>query len=110
MPDGPTRGASVSGITLRFLSGQSRHDQGILSRITNVPSGLQGPSNVGIFRATIEGNQSHAVRTLNLVTVLHPVGSLGKRLPATRTDDLNPIGHEGSSFPVRFRNSHPLGR
>ena len=64
----------VSSVALRLLSGQSSHDEGILRRMTNVPGSLQRTPNIGIFRATIKGDQPHAIRTLNLITVLEPIG------------------------------------
>jgi hypothetical protein len=62
--------------------------------MTNVPGGLQRTPNIGIFRATIKGNQPHAIRTLNLITVLKPIGSVRERLPAIGANDLDPIGHK----------------
>jgi hypothetical protein len=84
---------SVSAVALRLLSGQSGHDEGILRRMTNVSGGLQRTLNIGIFRATIKGNQPHAIRALNLITVLEPIDSIRKKLPAIGADDLDPIGH-----------------
>jgi hypothetical protein len=76
------------------LSGQSSHDEGILRRVPNVPGSLQRTPNIGIFRATVKGNQPHAIRTLNLITVLEPIGSVRKRLSAIGANDFDPIGHK----------------
>jgi len=65
----------VSCVALRLLSGQPDHDEGIFRRTTNVSGGLQGSPNIGIFRAAIKGYQPHAIRTLNLVAALEPIGS-----------------------------------
>ena len=84
----------VSSVALRRLSGQSSNDESILRRMTNVPGSLQRTPNIGIFRATIKGNQPHAIRTLNLIAVLEPIGLVRRRLPAIGANDFDPIGHK----------------
>src|SRR5476649_2335001 len=66
----------VSNVTFRLLSGHSGHDEGIFRGITNVPGGLQGAPNIGIFRAAVKGDQPHAIWTLNLIAVLESISSL----------------------------------
>ena len=50
--------------------------KGILRRITNVPGGLQGAPNIGIFRATVKGDQPHAIWTLDLIAAPESISSL----------------------------------
>jgi hypothetical protein len=72
----------VAGVSLRLLGGHPRHHQRGLRGDTNVSRRFQGTPNVWIFRAGVEGDQSHAIRTLHLIAVLKPVGSLGEWLTA----------------------------
>src|SRR6478735_5445199 len=66
----------VSSVALWHLSGQPGQNEGIFRRMTNVSRSLQWAPNIGILRATIKGDQPHAIRTLDLITVLEPIGSI----------------------------------
>jgi hypothetical protein len=88
------RSPLVAAVSLRLLGVHSGHHQRRLRRDTNISRRLQGTPDVWVFRAGVEGDQPHAIRTLHLIAALEPVGSLGEGLTAICAKALNSIGHE----------------
>jgi hypothetical protein len=81
-------------IAFRRLSRHPCQHDCFLRRYPKIPRRLQRAPDIGIFRAAIESNQLHTVRTLHLIAVAESLRPLAERLAAFGTQNLYPVGHE----------------
>jgi hypothetical protein len=96
-------------ITFRRLSRHAGENDRRFCRNPKIPRRFKRTSDVWIFRAAIEGNQLHAMRALHLIAFTESLRSLGERLFALGTQNLDPVSHEISrqfwsakATPIRF--------
>jgi hypothetical protein len=82
------------GIPFRRLICHASENDRRLCRDANIPRRLERTPDIWVFRAAIEGNQLHAMRALHLITFTKSLRSLGERLSALGTQNLNPVSHE----------------
>jgi hypothetical protein len=81
-------------IAFRRLSRHPCQHDCFLRRYPKIPCRLQRAPDIGIFRAAIESNQLHTVRTLHLIAVAESLRPLAERFAAFGTQNLYPVGHE----------------
>jgi hypothetical protein len=84
------------GIAFRRLIRQTSPNDRRLRRNPKVPRCLERTPDVCVFRATIEGNQLHAMRALHLIAFTKSLRPLGEGLFALGTQNFNSVSHENS--------------
>src|SRR5664279_3312708 len=71
----------------------SQNDR-ILRRMPKIPRCLKRTPDIWVFRAAVESNQLHAMRTLHLVTLTESCCPFAEGLFALETQNFNSVGHE----------------
>jgi hypothetical protein len=82
------------GIPFRRLIRHTSPNDRVLRRMPKIPRRFKRTPDVRVFRAAIEGNQLHAMRALHLIALTESLRSLGERLFALGTQNLDPVSHE----------------
>jgi hypothetical protein len=97
--------ALIVGVARRHLGGDSRLHENRLRGNPKLSRHFQWAPDIRVFRAVIEDNQLHAMRTLHLIAMLEFDGPLGKGLAAFGAYARNSIGHETLLQPTL---AHPI--
>jgi hypothetical protein len=81
------------GVARRRLGRDSGLNESRLRGNPKLSRHFQWAPDIQVFRAVVEDNQPHAMRTLPLIAILESDGPLGKGLAAFGAKARNSIGH-----------------